>query len=40
MGNVAAEIFLAISGFLGTYKVIQIYKANGNKLGVKDVLKI
>jgi peptidoglycan/LPS O-acetylase OafA/YrhL len=38
--NQASDVFFAISGFLGVYKCIQIYEANGGKLTVKDTFKI
>jgi peptidoglycan/LPS O-acetylase OafA/YrhL len=34
------DFYLIIGGFLGTYKCIQIYDANGGKLYYKDVLKM
>lgn len=38
--NVAMETFFCISGFLAGYKCLQIYEANGNHLGVIDILKM
>lgn len=34
------EVFVTISGFLGTYKVCQIQEAKGGSLSFKDVMKI
>jgi peptidoglycan/LPS O-acetylase OafA/YrhL len=38
--NTALDAFIFISGFLGTYKCLQIYEANGGKLYFTDALKL
>ena len=38
--NQMTDLFIAISGFLGAYKCIQIYEANGGKLSFSDALKL
>jgi peptidoglycan/LPS O-acetylase OafA/YrhL len=38
--NQATDVFIALSGFIGMYKCMQIYEANGNRLGAKDILKL
>lgn len=35
-----ADFYLLINGFLGTYKCMQIYEANGGKLFFTDALKM
>jgi len=34
------DVFFAISGFLGVYKCLQIYDANGGFLTLKDALRV
>jgi peptidoglycan/LPS O-acetylase OafA/YrhL len=36
----ATDLFIALSGFLGAYKGLQIYEANGGKFPVKEALKM
>ena len=38
--NQGIDVFFAISGFLGIYKCLQLYEANGGKLTTKDCLKL
>lgn len=36
----ATDMFFALSAFIGTYKCMQIYEANGGKLYFTDALKM
>ena len=38
--NQVTDIFIMLSGFLGAYKCMQIYDANGGKLGTSVVLRL
>jgi len=38
--NQGIDVFFAISGFLGVYKCLQIYDANGGFLTFKDSMKL
>jgi peptidoglycan/LPS O-acetylase OafA/YrhL len=38
--NMATDLFIVLSGFLGAYKCLQIYEANGGKIYFKDMLKL
>jgi len=35
-----SDVFFAVSAFLAVYKCVQIYEANGNKLGFVDTLRL
>ena len=34
------DLFILINGFLGTYKCLQIYEANGGKFYISDALRL